>query len=543
MNSRHKKMGTFALTMTGLGSMIGSGWLFGAWRAAEIAGPAAIFSWVIGMIVILFIALSYAELGAMFPETGGMVKYPQYSHGSFVGFLAGWANWIAIASSIPVEAIASVQYMSTWPWKWAQWTHTLVQDNVLTFKGLLVASILLLVYFFLNYWTVNLFAKVNSAITIFKIVVPGVTAGALLFAGFQESNFTNSQGMAPYGWASVLTAVATSGIVFAFNGFQSPINMAGEAKKPSRSIPIAVIGSILIATVVYVMLQIAFIGAVDPAIVAKGWGNLNFNSPFADLVMALGMNWLVILLYTDAFISPSGAGTTYTATTARMVYGMEKNGYLPKKLGTLYPVYGVPRPALIVNLGVCFLFLILFRGWGVLAEIISVATLISYIMGPVALMTLRGTASHLYRPFRLKGARFIAPCGFVFASLTLYWARWPLTGEVLFIMAIGLPVYFYYQAKNKWHDFKNQFRSGVWLITYLLCMITISYSGSNKFGGHNFIPYGWDLLLITVLALFFYFWGVRSGRYTEYMKEAEKLNGVLLQEEGKNEYISKNKVV
>ncbi len=87
MNSKHKKMGTFALTMTGLGSMIGSGWLFGAWRAAEIAGPAAIFSWIIGMVVILFIALSYAELGAMFPETGGMVKYPQYSQDSFVGFL------------------------------------------------------------------------------------------------------------------------------------------------------------------------------------------------------------------------------------------------------------------------------------------------------------------------------------------------------------------------------------------------------------------------------------------------------------------------
>ncbi|MGG0188099.1 APC family permease [Bacillus rhizoplanae] len=543
MNSMHRKMGTFALTMTGLGSMIGSGWLFGAWRAAEIAGPAAIFSWMIGMVVILFIALSYAELGAMFPETGGMVKYPQYSHGSLVGFLAGWANWIAITSTIPVEAIASVQYMSTWPWKWASWTHSLVQDNVLTSKGLLVASVLLFVYFFLNYWTVNLFAKANSWITIFKIIVPGITAGTLLFVGFQESNFTTSQGMAPYGWASVLTAVATSGIVFAFNGFQSPINMAGEANKPNRSIPVAVIGSILIATVVYVVLQVAFIGAVNPEVVAKGWNHLNFNSPFADLAIALGMNWLVILLYADAFISPSGSGTTYTATTARMVYGMEKNGYLPKKLGVLHPVYGVPRPALILNLCICFLFLILFRGWGVLAEIISVATLISYIMGPIALMTLRSTAGHLYRPFRLKGANFIAPCGFVFASLTLYWARWPLTGEVLFIMAIGLPIYFYYQYKNKWRGFKSQFRSSIWLIVYLLCMVTISYLGSYKFGGMNIIPYGWDMLLITAIALVFYFWGVRSGSYTEYMIEAEKINGSLLGQEDKSEFSSKSQAM
>src|SRR5918911_2212450 len=104
MNKLHKGMGTFSLTMVGLGSIIGSGWLFGAWRAAQIAGPAAIFSWIIGMIVISFIALSYSELGSMFPEAGGMVKYPQYSHGSFIGFLAAWANWIAIVSVIPVEA-------------------------------------------------------------------------------------------------------------------------------------------------------------------------------------------------------------------------------------------------------------------------------------------------------------------------------------------------------------------------------------------------------------------------------------------------------
>src|SRR4051794_35553076 len=111
-----RNMGYFALTMTGLGSIIGSGWLFGAWKAAEIAGPAAIFAWIIGMVVILTIALTYTELGAMLPEAGGMVKYTQYSHGSFVGFLAAWANWIAIVSVIPVEAIASVQYTSYWPW-------------------------------------------------------------------------------------------------------------------------------------------------------------------------------------------------------------------------------------------------------------------------------------------------------------------------------------------------------------------------------------------------------------------------------------------
>lgn len=75
---------------------------------------------------------------------------------------------------------------------------------------------------------------------------------------------------------------------------------------------------------IYVLLQVAFIGAVDPSMIVNGWGHLNFNSPFADLAIALGINWLVLILYADAFVSPSGTGITYTATTSRMIYGMEK---------------------------------------------------------------------------------------------------------------------------------------------------------------------------------------------------------------------------
>ncbi len=107
-----REVGPFALMFTGLGSIIGSGWLFGAWHAARLAGPGAIWAWVLGAAIIMTIALTYAELGAMFPESGGMVRYGHYSHGSLVGFIGAWANWIAIVSVIPVEAEASVQYMS-----------------------------------------------------------------------------------------------------------------------------------------------------------------------------------------------------------------------------------------------------------------------------------------------------------------------------------------------------------------------------------------------------------------------------------------------
>ena len=238
----------------------------------------------------------------------------------------------------------------------ASWAKDLVDNGMLTSKGLAAASLLIIIYFFLNYWTVSLFAKVNSLITIFKIIIPGLTIGALLFVGFHGENFTSHQDFHVSNWSNVLTAMATSGVIFAFNGFQSPINMAGEAKNPGKSIPRAVVGSILISTIIYVLLQIAFIGAVNPNMIINGWSNLNFNSPFADLAIALNINWLVIVLYLDAFVSPSGTGTTYMATTSRMLYGMEKNGYFPKVFGKLHPIYGVPRFAMMFNLMICFVF-------------------------------------------------------------------------------------------------------------------------------------------------------------------------------------------
>src|SRR5690606_41396139 len=105
--------------------------------------------------------------------------------------------------------------------------------------GLLLSGILILVYFLLNFWTVRLFATANSAITVFKLVVPLLTVLGFVATGFHGENFTNHGGFAPYGWSGVLTAGATSGGVFAFNGLQSLVNLAEQAKKPNRAIRLA----------------------------------------------------------------------------------------------------------------------------------------------------------------------------------------------------------------------------------------------------------------------------------------------------------------
>jgi amino acid transporter len=522
-----RQVGAFALMLTGLGSIIGSGWLFGAWRAAGLAGPGAVWAWVLGALIITIIALTYAELGAMFAETGGMVRYGHYSHGALVGFIAAWANWISIVSVIPVEAEASVQYMASWPYRWAQqlYVHLPEGHGELAATGLAIAAVLVVIYFLLNFWSVKVFAHSNTAITLFKLVVPALTGIALILSGFHAHNFTvgiNGENHA-VDFAAVLNAVATAGIVFSFNGFQSPVNLAGEARNPARAVPMAVLGSILLAAVVYVVLQIAYLGAVPPQMLARaGWHGIDFRSPFAELALIVNLNWLAILLYADAFVSPSGTGITYTASTARMIYGMQRNGTLPAVFGGLHPRWGVPRPAMWLNLAVSFLFLFFFRGWGKLAAVISVATIISYLVGPVSALTLRRTAAEARRPLRLPGLALISAVAFICATELLYWAKWPLTGEVILLVVVALPVYLYYQAQQGWPQFARDLRAAWWLVVYLPVIAAVSWAGSSKFGGRNYLSWGWDLVVVAVLGLLFFLWGNRSGWRTPAVVSAQQ---------------------
>jgi amino acid transporter len=414
--------------------------------------------------------------------------------------------------------------MSSWPWDWARalYVHAANGQGELTAAGLSIAAVLVVMYFLLNFWSVKVFADTNSAITCFKLVVPAATAIALAGSGFHPGNFRIGihGGAQVADLAAILTAVATSGIVFSYNGFQSPVNLAGEAHDPGRSVPLAIFGSLALSTVVYLMLQVAFLGAVSPAHLHEGWAALEYSSPFAQLAIALNLNWLALLLYADAFVSPSGTGTTYTATTARMLYAMQRCGTVPAVFGRVHPRFGIPRPAMWFNLAVSFLFLFFFRGWGRLAAVISVATIITYLVVPISVVSLRRTAPDLPRPLRLAGLPLIAPAAFVLATLMLYWARWPHTGQIMLLLILPLPVFFQQQAAAGWGGFARNLRGAWWLIAYLAVIVALSWAGSREFEGRGYIPYGWDQACVAAAALIFYFWGVRSGWRTPAVEQA-----------------------
>ena len=140
--------------------------------------------------------------------------------------------------------------------------------------------------------------------------------------------------------------------------------------------------------------------------------------------------------------------------------------------------------------------------------------------GPISVMSLRRTAPNLHRPLRVIALPILAGVAFVMATELLYWARWPLTGEIILLMVVALPVYAYYQAKARWEDFGRQLKGAWWMIVYLPTIALLSWAGSTTFGGHGYLPYGIDLAVVAAAGLGFYLWGSASGWRTPALQRA-----------------------
>ncbi|MFF8314914.1 APC family permease [Streptomyces lydicus] len=516
-----KGLSLFALIMIGIGSIFGSGWLFGAGAAAQVAGPAALVAWVIGAVFIGMIAMSYAEVGAAYPIPGGMARYGHLSHGPVLGFLTGWAVWIAVASLIPIESIAATQYMTSWSFGWAQ---GLVDPatHQLTLSGTVTALALTVALWLTCYWSVQLLARANTVLTLVKFAIPVLAVAALIASGFHPSNFTAHGGFAPYGWPAVLTAVTTCGVVFAFNGFQAVVNLGGAARNPGRAIPVALAGALVLGLVLYLALQAAYLGAVPPGQLARagGWQGVDLNSPFADLAKLLMLHWVVTLLQFGAFISPAGSNIANVASAAYMVTNLAETGFFPRKLASVHPRYGTARPAMWLNLGFSVLLLLTVgRSWQALAGVVSAAMVISYLIGPIAVGVLRRTRPGLSRPFRLPAAGILCPVTFAFAACALYWSKWPNTGKIALLTLVSVPVAVLVLRRKgagaTGHAASKrllaQLAPAWWMILFLVWMATLSALGSPDFGGRGLVPGGLDIALVALTAPAFYFWAVRAG--------------------------------
>jgi amino acid transporter len=498
-----RDISTLGLLFASLGSIIGSGWLFGALYASEVAGPAALVSWVIGGVAVLLLALVHAELGSMFPVAGGSARFPHYAFGGLAGYMVGWIAWLGGVTTAAIEVEAALQYST----HWVSWfTHTSADGTTyLTWPGYAVAVALMLLFAVINVLGVRRLAQSNNLIMVWKVAIPFLTLAALMIIEFHGSNFTAGGGFAPFGAYGVLSAISTGGIIFAYLGFEQAIQLGGESANPSRDIPFAVIGAMLIGVVLYVLLQVAFLAALHPSNLTHGWTNITFAAsagPFAGLATLVGAGWLAALLYTDAVISPFGTGLLYTATSARLSYALGREGFLPAALGWLSS-RGVPWISIILAWIAGCVFFLPFPGWQSLVGFVTSATVLMYASAPLALAALRRQDPDHERPFRLPAADVMAPLAFMVADYIVYFTPWGTIWKLYVGIAIGLVAAVAWQAfVPEVERVSMDWRSGSWIAPWLAGMAAISYLG--RFGGHGQLPRWWDLVIVAVFSLAVY---------------------------------------
>ncbi len=434
-----------------LGGIIGSGWLLGGIAAAGVAGPASIFSWIIGGVIVLFIALTFAEITSALPKSGSIVRYPHYAYGGYVGYIMGWAYLLGAMTVPAVEAEAILSYASTYV---KGLFHTVSGVSVLTPIGILYGVLLLVAFFFINWFGIRFLARFNTIMTWVKFIIPIFTF-IFLFFTLNKSNFVGHGGFFPTGIEGMFYAIPTAGIVFSYLGFRQALNFGGEAKNPQRDVPIATIFSIVVAIAIYTLLEVAFIGALKwPA--GVNWSTLTSSSlgsaPYFIELQKANIAFLGAFAYfllISAFIAPAGTGWIYSGSSARTLYGIAADGYYPTGLLKIHKKTKIPYVALITSTLIGMIFFLPFPSWYLFIGFISSSMVLTYLMGPVMLMTFRKHAKDLHRPFRLPYASVISPIGFVAGGLIMYWSGVSTLTMVFYTVLLGVPVFYLLYAPRK----------------------------------------------------------------------------------------------
>ena len=524
-----REMGFIGAVWASESSIIGSGWLFGALYAAQAAGPAAIIAWVIGGVAVVVLGLIHAEIGAMYPVSGGTARFPHFAFGAVAGMSFGFFSWLQAVTVAPIECFAVMNYGSHW-WS-AIYNHD--TGNVTT-TGFLMAIVLMVMFTGLNFVGIKWLANINSALMWWKIAVPVFTIIVLLFK-FHGGNFGSSAGsggFAPTGVKGVLSAVVGAGVVFSYLGFEQADQLAGEIKDAQKNLPRAIITAVAIGTAIYILLQVVFIAAMDPAVLtgAHGWTGLvcpatgtcatniaTINSgPFAGLAGVIGLSWLAFILRIDAIISPFGTGLIYQTSGSRVSYGLGRNRYFPPIL-TRTDSRGVPWVSLILTFVGGLVFLLPFPSWHALVGLVTGASVLMYAGAPLALGAFRGQVPDAVRPYKLSAAAVWAPAGFIIANFIIYWSGFEVIWKLGFVIIIGYVIILACMAFDSQRPNlldPKAWKAASWLPVYLIGMGIISWQG--QYGGGavlspvntNRIGLWYDLVIIAAFSLAIYYWAM-----------------------------------
>ena len=476
--SLKRALGPLNLTTLGIGAIIGTGiFVLTGTVAAQNAGPAVILSFVLAGTASIFAALCYSEFASLVPMAGSAYTYGYATLGEFFAWIIGWDLVLEYALGAVTVAIGWSGYVVSFlgdlgihipPALTAPTGHELIQmptgqwliesepireslraagtdpaslahvTAIFNFPAVLVIAVVtaLLVI------GIKESARVNDTIVVVKVAV------VLIFIAFaahaiNPANWTpfmpaNTGVAGEFGWTGVMTG---AGIVFfAYIGFDAVSTAAQEAKNPQKDMPIGIIGSLLICTVLYILVSAIATGIVP-------YRELDVPDPIAVAADRAGLGWMATLIKIGAIAGLTSVILVMLLGQSRVFYSMSRDGLLPPWVNKVHPKFKTPYITSIVT-GVVVAFvsgLLTVREAG---SLVSIGTLLAFVIVAVGVLVLRVREPNLPRVFKTPAVWFVAPAGAISALYLMKSLPWHTWQRLLIWLAIGLVLYFVYGYKN-----------------------------------------------------------------------------------------------
>ncbi|SEH27406.1 amino acid/polyamine/organocation transporter, APC superfamily [Selenomonas sp. KH1T6] len=427
-----REMGALDVTMLGIGVIVGTGiFVLTGVAAAKYAGPALMVSFLMAGITCGFVSLVYSELASMVSVAGSAYAYAYTSVGELWAWLVGWN--LVLEYSVGASAVAG---------GWSAYVTGLLKSmgfaipEALTkvpAEGGLVNLPAVLITLFL---TALLIRGIHASVTVNKVLV-GVKLLAIfifLFLAGPSVDTMNWEPFMPFGWAGVSAGAAV--IFFAYLGVDSIATAAEETKNPARDMPMGIIGSLLICTLLYVGVTAVMTGNMS-------YTQLDNAEPVAFVLRELGYRFGSALVGTGAIAGLTTVLLVMIYAQTREFFAMSRDGLIPKFICQVHPRFKTPHRITIV-VGVAVAIVSGFTPINVVAEMCSVGTLFAFLVSSVAVMVLRRKYPVTKRPFRcpavyLVGTLSIVSCGYIMYNLSsMTWERFWIWS------ALGVALYFLY---------------------------------------------------------------------------------------------------
>jgi amino acid transporter len=481
----NKKLSTFQLVLLSTGGMIGCGWLFSPFYGYQTAGVGVILSWIITAIITFTISLSFAESCANLPILGGISRFMSITHKPTVGIIFLIVSWLSYVVYLPLEAQSVMQYLSFWFPKLVVHINNEVE---LSYLGIATATGIIIAITWFNTLAITKVGSANVLVSIWKIIIPIMVALIVIIGFGSWHNLSLPYNLVKATPENIFLAITSSGLAFAFSGFQNGLILANQVKNPAKALPYSLYWPVIIGLILYLSLSLSYLLCLNqqqPALVSAA-------APLLGLLALFGLNAIFVILFMDAVIAPLGTTNVYIAVTGRvlcslMIY-LAPNSRFTQLNKNLAPTWCLWFNALI---GCIFLFP--FPTWKDLVGFLSSLVIFAYLAGPISLLVLRGKLPDIERKFKLPCYKLIGYIGFILCSSLIYWSGYTtlkFLTETIVIVLLG------YSLIKK-HSLA-EFIANWYLVLYPLGLTIISFL--HKL---HIVAFPYDNYLVVLMGIFF----------------------------------------